>query len=332
MNKKITIFAIILIIFGIIGTIYFSVSSIPYFVSKVSDIERKMNEENILYNKELDLSKLNIKMDSTNVFIKKNKDNKVKITSKGYENKNRYETKIDKNELYINELQKNEEEFNSISSFIVNLFKENYLNSSKIVTVYLPKDLNIDVHTEYGNVIIEDDVLLDQLKFSTLNGQIDILDELNGLNELNLKSNTSINLSVSEMLGAKEVNIEANQVDIYSYDEDISIGNIPYNVNIDMNDGYISVDSNTPIAKNLNIKAHDSYTKIKLPLQEYKFDFDIKTIEDISLDNLFEQNIIIDKSLINKYNNRIQGNLNKELRSLDTEYKVNIYSNYLEFN
>lgn len=332
MNKKITIFAIILIIFGIIGTIYFSVSSIPYFVSKVSDIERKMNEENILYNKELDLSKLNIKMDSTNVFIKKNKDNKVKITSKGYENKNRYETKIDKNELYINELQKNEEEFNSISSFIVNLFKENYLNSSKIVTVYLPKDLNIDVHTEYGNVIIEDDVLLDQLKFSTLNGQIDILDELNGLNELNLKSNTSINLSVSEMLGAKEVNIEANQVDIYSYDEDISIGNIPYNVNIDMNDGYISVDSNTPIAKNLNIKAHDSYTKIKLPLQEYKFDFDIKTIEGISLDNLFEQNIIIDKSLINKYNNRIQGNLNKELRSLDTEYKVNIYSNYLEFN
>ena len=45
MNKKITVFAVILIVIGIIGTISSAVNAVPFATNYVNEIIKKANEE-----------------------------------------------------------------------------------------------------------------------------------------------------------------------------------------------------------------------------------------------------------------------------------------------
>ena len=49
MNKKLSIFAIVLIIVGLIGSIWSGFFSMPYFINKLQDFDKQVNKESIIY-------------------------------------------------------------------------------------------------------------------------------------------------------------------------------------------------------------------------------------------------------------------------------------------
>ena len=55
MNKKLSIFAIVLIIVGLIGSIWSGFFSMPYFINKLQDFDKQVNKESIIYNDDLSI-------------------------------------------------------------------------------------------------------------------------------------------------------------------------------------------------------------------------------------------------------------------------------------
>ena len=87
MNKKLSIFAIVLIIVGLIGSIWSGFFSMPYFINKLQDFDKQVNKESIIYNKKIDFDELNINTNYVNTQIVKSDTDNVVIKTKGlYDN------------------------------------------------------------------------------------------------------------------------------------------------------------------------------------------------------------------------------------------------------
>ncbi len=342
MNKKITIFSIILIIVGTIGTICSGIVSIPYFIRASSDIERELNKEYIIYNKEIEVNKLNINTKDTNIVIRKHNKNNVIVSKKGNKNNFGYSFENKDNALYVSENESNENykhikditNFNDFANYMLNEF---YSQNANNIVIYIPNDVDINTYTQSGVLDIQDDIFLNDVTFKTLSGNISLPKKIKNLNKLDIKSKNYIQLSISELLGIKDIDISSNSVNIYSDDNDIFIDNkenyVPNNVNInqDSNDyGNVDISTEIPIANNLNINAYNSNVSIDLPIDKYKINFNIKSLQRIDMNDLIQENKINENDNI-KYQDirELNGNLNKNLQELKKEYKVNIKSEYI---
>ncbi len=339
MNKKITIFSIILVIIGTIGTICSGIASIPYFIKTSSDIERELNKEYIIYNKEIDINKLNINTKDTNIVIRKHNKNNVIVSKTGNKDNLRYNIENKDNALSISE-NKSEDNYKDIKNsndFANYVFNEFYSQNTNNIVIYIPNDVDINTYTQNGILDIQDDIFLNDVTFKTLSGNISLPKEVKDLKKLDIKSKNYTQLSISELLGIKDIYISSNSVNIYSDDNDIFIDNkenyIPNNINInqDSNDyGNIDISTEIPIANNLNINAYKSNVSVDLPIDRYKINFNIKSLQRIDIDDLMQENKINENDHL-KYQDikELNGNLNKHLDELKKEYKVNIKSEYV---
>lgn len=336
MNKKLTTFAIILIIVGTIGTVSTGIASIPYFVNTASNIEKELNKETVIFNEEISINKLNIDINEGNIVIKKHDNNSIKIVQKGKEENNYYEIKNNENELLLTQNNKNNiPEIKTLNDFMNVVIEEVYSYNINSIIVYLPNDTDINVSTNTGSLAIEDDIFLNDLKFNTLDGYISLPSKVKKLKNLDIVSNSYIQLSMSELLGINNVKIKANSVNIYSNENEIFIDNmqeyIPNSLDIyQKNSGYGSITLNVdiPVAKNLNIDAKGSNTELNLPIEKYKMNLNLKALQYISINNLIEKNIISENEIY-KYENvrELKGNINTNLDNEEIEYNVNVKSN-----
>ena len=302
-----------------------------------------LNQQEILYKGQIDLAKLNINSKVSNIIIKKYDGKDVIVERSGNKNLSTITTKESGSELTI------DEEFNnnnsnlgkSIDDIVRYLVDELYTSHNSDITVYIPENIDINVNTNNGGLYI-DGVNANNLNFNTQYGNIS-LSENSNIKTLNIKSNSDISLKVREVYCIDNLSIESNYVNIYegTFVEDES--KIPESIKILAQGGYdnsVNINTNLPIAKNLDITSEEN-VDLKLPISDYKFNFDIKTSNSIS----FDENSVskyLGTSLENYINSNdtehilneksFKGLINEELINNPTEYFVNIRSANVKFN
>jgi len=333
MNKKLSIFAIVLIVVGLIGTIWSGFFSMPYFINKLQDFDQKVNMENTIYEKSIDVEELNIDTNYVNTKIVKNNTNKIVVKSRGlYENTDIQVRDNDKI-LSVKEVDKNLSinKIKSVDDFTSKILENAFSNHTNMITIYVPKDINLKVISKSGSLTIENDIFLNEFSFETYSGSLSLPNEVKNLNKLSISSQNYVSLQLGEILGIKEVNIYSNDVYIESdkYNlEDIE-KYLPNKVTIKSNNLdniNINIESNLPISKNLTIDGYNSEVNLNLPLDRYNFKFDIKAYENINLNEFLQRDFDDEKDYDLK---EFKKTINKDLKN---EYKVNIQATNVYFN
>lgn len=333
MNKKLSIFAIALILVGLIGTVWSGFFSMPYFISKLQDFDEQVNRENTIYEKSIDLDEININTNYVNTKIVKSNTDKVVVKSRGlYENMDIQVRDNDKT-LSVKELDKNlsMNKIKSIDDFTSKLLENAFSNHTNMIIIYVPKDVNLKVISKSGALIIENDIFLKEFSFDTYSGSLSLPNEVKNLNKLSISSQNYVSLQLGEILGIKEVNIYSSDVYIESdkYNlEDIE-KYLPNKVTIKCNNldnNNINIESNLPISKNLSIDAYKSEVNLNLPLDRYKFKFNVKAYENIDLNEFLRRDSDNEKDYDLK---EFKKTINKDL---ENEYKVNIQATNVYFN
>ena len=340
MNKKLSIFAIILIIIGLVGTIWSGINTMPYFMSEISKAEQEAMKEETVYNEDLlDAKKVTIYTAHSNVTIKRNNENKVRVNRIGNLDYARYDVNNNKSILTIKEIETNKNYyikqldfkklFNDVIESLVSIQTEG-------IIVYLPNNVDLEVITVSGNLKVEGDIESKKIVFKTSGGRISLPKEVKNIENLQILSSSSIYLDVVELLGVRDVNVECNDLTIYSNENYMFIDNIenyiPLNLDISQynSENYgssVHVQSNIPVSKNLNIKGNDNSVYLQIPIEKYKMNFDVSVSENIYLNNnIFTENAIVGNV------KQIKGVLNKDLEDLDEQYNVNVKSANLEIN
>ena len=326
MNKKITVFAVILIVIGIIGTISSAVNAVPFATNYVNEIIKKANEEVKIYEKKVDINKLYIETKNLNVEIRKSDSDKLIIKQVGNLSTNSFTIDENNKEFKIKSNNENKYLDSKIQGFgdaILNVINNSY---NKII-VFVPNHVDIKVRTSVGDLIVENkDVLLNKIEFNTSQGQIILPKESKKLENLKISSTGTINLKVSELLGIKNIDISTqDSVYIESTPDDIFLDNIesfiPESINIITSSrdfDTIDIKSNIPIAKNLNIDNKSGNVYLDLPVDRYNIHFDLNSLKGIHFDNE-NQDVESDK-LINKFEGSFRDQKENEL-------KYNVYVN-----
>ncbi|MDU1538992.1 MAG: DUF4097 family beta strand repeat-containing protein [Paeniclostridium sordellii] len=326
MNKKITVFAVILIVIGIIGTISSAVNAVPFATNYVNEIIKKANEEVKIYEKKVDINKLYIETKNLNVEIRKSDSDKLIIKQVG--NLSTDSFTIDENNKEFDIKSNNENKYldSKIQGFgdaILNMINNSY---NKII-VFVPNHVDIKVRTSVGDLIVENkDVLLNKIEFNTSQGQIILPKESKKLENLKISSMGTINLKVSELLGIKNIDISTqDSVYIESTPDDIFVDNIesfiPESINIITSSrdfDTIDIKSNIPIAKNLNIDNKSGNVYLDLPVDRYNIHFDLNSLKGIHFEN--ENQEVESDKLINKFEGSFRDQKENEL-------KYNVYVN-----
>lgn len=333
MNKKLSIFAIVLIIVGLIGSIWSGFFSMPYFINKLQDFDKQVNQENTIYKKSIDIDELNINTKYVNTRIIKSNTEEVEIKATGlYENMDieiNYNNKI----LSIKEISKDSgvEKIKSIDDFTAKLLENTFSNHRNAIVIYVPKDINLNVTTESGDLIVEDDIFLNKFSFYTLSGSLSLPNEVKNLGKIDISSQSYLTLKLSEILGIKEVNIYCS--DLYIESDKYNLEDIetylPEKVNIKSNNlggNEISIESTLPISKNLSIEGYKSDVNLNLPLDLYKFKFDIEAYESINLNQFLQDENINEEEYDLK---EFKKTINKDL---ENEYKINIQASNINFD
>lgn len=333
MNKKLSIFAIVLIVVGLIGTVWSGFFSMPYFINKLQDFDEQVNMENTIYEKNIDVEELNINTNYVNTKIVKSNTNKIVVKSRGlYENTDIQVRDNDKI-LSVKEVDKNlsMSKIKGVDDFTSKILENVFSNHTNMITIYVPKDINLKVISKSGSLTIENDIFLNEFSFETYSGYLSLPNEVKNLNKLSISSQNYVSLQLGEILGIKEVNIYSNDVYIESdkYNlEDIE-KYLPNKVNIKSNNLdniNINIESNLPISKNLTIDGYKSEVNLNLPLDRYKFKFDIKAYENIDLNEFLQKDFDDEKDYDLK---EFKKTINKDLKN---EYKVNIQATNIYFN
>ncbi|EQF25714.1 hypothetical protein QEW_1729 [Clostridioides difficile CD160] len=361
MNKKLAIFAAVLLVIGIIGTTWSGILVMPSLINFGLEKEAEFKKENKLYQEKVNIDKLDIAVDNINVTIKKHASEDVRVTTKGNNEFYKYNVTLKDKTLVVKGERKYENQLKRIKNFdqllntsINNMFSHDY----RELVIYVPNNVDINASSISSYLFVYDNVASNNITYKTSYGGFSRAiteNNVNKLETLNLISNSNIDLSTKSILGVKNVNIESESLDISSEDEDVFINNIeeyiPENVNINekisRNSHYnneFNLYSNLPIAKHLNIQVPNSKVSLNLPVDKYKFNCDIKSkevIEEFNNDEEYssDEEYSNDSSDYehgeghsNKYKDirEIKGLLNKNMSNLEQEYTIKINSNRLE--
>lgn len=344
-HKVITSIGVICIVTGIVGGTWSGIKAIPTIINKLNKIQNQDKQAVTLYNENEKVDKINIDAKCSNVYIRKHNEPTITVQRLGnkelsnisFENKN---GQLNIKEDYINK----DYNIKNIDDMTKQWVDRLYQTNTSDIIVYLPEKINLDVTTDYTELVVEDDCLLDTINYETSSGQI-VLEGDTNLENLNIKSSNYISLETKDINGAKNVNIIAREVDINGNGAILDESKIPENLSIKTtNTNYeedsLDIDSTVPIAKNLYIDSI-STVDIELPIVDYKFNFDVNTSRGIvfSSDNINKYiNTAVEKYFtqgssqeIGALKKQFKGLLNEELMSNKNEYFVKINSSYTVF-
>ncbi|WP_122638657.1 hypothetical protein [Romboutsia sp. Marseille-P6047] len=343
MNKKhiATTIGVVFLTTGVIGGIISGINAMPSLMSKYDEVQSKFNENEVLYDGELNISKLSVELPVSHIEIRHHNKNNVLVERTGNKDISNITINNENNELIISEESKRvKKDAKNVDDIVQQIIDEIYTYDMSTIVIYLPKETDIDVKTINGYLNVEKDVVSDTLNFETNNGNIS-LDPSLSFKNLNIKSNLDVYLSTSEMYGIKNIKVESYSVNIHDgstvYEDSI----IPNKVEIyTLNSDYynnISIDTNLPIAKNLTINSN-SNVRLDLPILKYKFNFNINTLSGISYENSDYDKYV--GTPLEKYFNEDNedttkrefiGVMNESLLEKSDEYVINIESDSVTF-
>ncbi len=355
MNKKLAIFAAVLLVIGIIGTTWSGILVMPSLINFGLEKEAEFKKENKLYQEKVNIDKLDVSVDNINVTIKKSSSEDVRVTTRGNNEFYKYSVTLKDKTLVVKGERKYENQIKRIKNFdqllntsINSMFSHDY----REIIIYVPNNVDINASSISSYLFVYDNVASNNITYKTSYGGFSRTiteNKVNRLENLNLISNSNLHLSTKSILGVKNVNIESESLDISPNDEDVFINNIeeyiPENVNIKEKigrssnyDNEFNLHSNMPIAKHLDIEVPNSKVSLDIPVNKYKFNCDIKSKEVIEEFNNDEEynNDSYDyehsEGHSNKYRNmrEIKGLLNKNVSNLEKEYTIKINTNRLE--
>ena len=338
MNKKhiVTIIGVVLLTTGVIGGIISGINAMPSLISKYDEMQSEFNENQVLYDGELNISKLSVELPVSHIEIRHHDKSNILVERVGNKDVSNITINDENNELIISEENKKvKQDAKNVDDIVQQIIDEIYTNDMSTIVVYLPKEIDIDVKTINGHLNVEKDVVSDTLSFETNNGNIS-LDPSLSFKNLNIRSKYDISLSTSEMYGIENIKVESSCVYIHdgsSIYEDLEIPN-KVNIVVSDNDYYqsVNIDTNLPIAKNLTINSNSS-VGLDLPILKYKFNFNISALSGISyessdydkytgtpLEKYFNENDE-DENVIKR---EFIGVMNKSMLESADEYIVNI--------
>lgn len=350
MKKKFIITGIgaSLLLTGIIGGIWSGVSAVPAFVNKAQIERAKYDKKEILFDKEIDIKKLNAVFSKSSVQIKRHDSPKVLIERRGDKDDTTPVIKENGNELtLVEELSDNKPIVNvkNIDDIVKLFLNEAFRPSLSEITIYIPSNIDVNITTALGDLsILDDNMQFNNLEFITTSGRI-FMDPNVSIGNLNIKSSTEITLSVGEMANIKNINLDGETVYIHSGGEDVFVDNLdeklPESIKITSSNadyGYINIETSRPIAKNLDISSLGQ-TNLTLPLLNYKFNFNMKASSGINFDELKNQEKYYNTSIAKYFNDDnysdidnentrkvFEGFMNEEFSPETSVYNINVKS------
>lgn len=341
-NRIITTIGVVLLTTGVIGSIWSGIYAVPKIMNNIQIEQEKFNEEEILYKGEMNLAKLYINLEISNVSIKKYDGKNIIVQRNGNKELSTITTKESNDKLTINEELKNDINISkNIDNIVRYLVDKISTPQHSNITVYVPENIDINVNTDNGNLYIED-MKLNNINFNTLSGNIS-LGQDSQVKNLNIKA-SDIFLNINDIYCVENVNIESGYVVVDGYNAISQDDKIPENVKIKASSDYydnnkVAINTNIPIAKNLYIESN-STVNLDLPLLDYKFNFDINTSRGIEFsDDEKYRNTVLEKYFnYNEYEEKeynkkdFIGLINDELKDNPNEYAVNVKSSIVKFD
>jgi len=331
-GKIVTTIGAILLTTGVIGGVYSGVTAFPTVINNIVNSNNDLNKEEVLYKGQVNLTKLNINAKRSNVIIRKYDGQNVIVERSGDKTVSTITAKENGNELNINEEAINQNFGSNINDMVKNFVNEMYSGQRSDITVYVPDNIKINVNTDNGSLNVYDSNI-NNLNFNTSIGSI-ALNENSHINNLNIKSEDFIQLQVRELYRVSNLNVECYSINIYEQDTVSDKSSMPENVNIVANGDcdeatLVDIDSNLPIAKNLEITSN-SNVGLNLPILDYKFNFDVKALNSISFDSNSKVKYMstsVDKYLKDSYKldkNNFNGLINENPKDNTSDYFVSI--------
>ena len=337
-GKIVTTIGAILLTTGVIGGVYSGVTAFPTVINNIVNSNNDLNKEEVLYKGQVNLTKLNINTKRSNVIIRKYDGQNVIVERSGDKTVSTITAKENGNELNITEEAINPNFGKNIDDMVEYFVNQMFLSHHSEITVYIPNNVDINVNTAADRLNVYDSNI-NNLNFNTSNGSI-ALNENCHINNLNIKSDSFIQLQVRELYCLNNLNVECYFFGIYEQDIVSDKSSIPENVNIVANGDYddivVDIDSNLPIAKNLEITSNGN-VGLNLPILDYKFNFDVKASNDIYFDEESKVKYMgtyVDKYLDGSYRfdkNEFKGLINENPKDNSSEYFVNIRSANVSF-
>ena len=323
-GKVVTTIGAILLTTGVIGGAYSGVIAFPKVMSNMQNAESNLNKEEVLYKGQVNLTKLNINAKNSNITIRKYDGQNVIVERGGDKTRSTIMVNENGNELNITEEAIINPHFGkNIDDMVKNFINHMYLSHHSEITVYIPNNIEVNVKTYHGRLNVYDSNI-NNLNFNTSSGSIG-LNENCHINNLDIKSDDCIRLEVRELYRLNNLNVECYSFGTYKQDVVSDKSSMPENINIvangDFDNAVVDIDSNLPIAKNLEITSNGN-VELNLPILDYKFNFDIKALDGISFDSNSE-----DKFDKNNFN----GVINENPKDNTSEYFVTIKSKSVIF-
>ena len=331
-GKIVTTIGAILLTTGVIGGVYSGVTAFPTLINNIVNSNNDLNKEEVLYKGQVNLTKLNINAKRSNVIIRKYDGQNVIVERSGDKTVSTITAKENGNELNINEEAINQNFGSNINDMVKNFVNEMYSGQRSDITVYVPDNIKINVNTDNGSLNVYDSNI-NNLNFNTSIGSI-ALNENSHINNLNIKSEDFVQLQVRELYRVSNLNVECYSINIYEQDTVSDKSSMPENVNIVENGDcdeatLVDIDSNLPIAKNLEITSN-SNVGLNLPILDYKFNFDVKALNSICFDSNSKVKYMgtsVDKYLKDSYKldkNNFNGLINENPKDNTSDYFVSI--------
>lgn len=354
MNKKhiVTGIGVVLLTTGIIGGIWSGIDAMPTVITNIQKAEESYNKEEVIYTRELDISKLSIDSNISGVAIKKYNGKDIIVERKGNKELSNITINENNKELTIKEEYRDNKKFTESVDDIVRYFvNELYSSHYSDINVYVPDNIDLDIKTNNGSLYISEDIKLNNVNFDTQYGSISLDSECE-IKNLDIKSDSNIALQLSEIYSTENINIKSNFVNINDNNFINKDKKIPESVKITtLNDYYdnegVSINTTQPIAKNLTIDSKTS-VNLELPLLDYKFNFDIKALRGIDfnddnyeryittpLEKYFKDNDeqeVYDSKGIVYSQKELLGVINEDIKGNLEEYNINIKSAIVIFN
>ncbi|MEG0856538.1 MAG: DUF4097 family beta strand repeat-containing protein [Terrisporobacter sp.] len=345
MNKKLSIFAIVLIIIGLIGSIWSGFFSMPYFMNKLQSYEEQINKESIVLDEKININKLDINTNYSSVIISKSDSDNVIIKTSGLNESAQLKVNTKGKTLYVKEEYKDQriDKIKSIDDFVNKLIEDAFSNNRNMIMIYIPQDVDFNINSDAGIINIEDDLFLNDFNYKTNAGQLSLPNEIKKLEKMNITSQSHVSLELAQLLGIKNININCSGANISSdkYNLEEIEKYLPQKITINadnMSEDSISINSSMPISKNLIINGYKTDVYLNLPLDRFKFKFDIKAYNGIEL-NDFMSNIINDNHNKDDNYNEDENSETENIKEIKTiinkdekvEYKIDISSSDLYF-
>lgn len=201
MNKKLAIFAAVLLVIGIIGTTWSGILVMPSLINFGLEKEAEFKKENKLYQEKVNIDKLDISVDNINVTIKKSSSEDVRVTTRGNNEFYKYNVTLKDKTLVVKGERKYENKIKKIKNFdqllntsINSMFSHDY----REIIIYVPNNVDINASSTSSYLFVYDNVASNTITYKTSYGGFSRAiteNKVNRLENLNIYNYSNLHLS-----------------------------------------------------------------------------------------------------------------------------------------